>query len=71
MAIPVPNLKFNPREQGSEHQERIVPTYNSIGPRQLYSMMEDYYIQGGFKICDTISGSTTFPDVTSNYSIKL
>ena len=52
---------FNPVENGYELDYRIVPQYDNNNPRQIYAMLEDYYIQGGFRVCDTVSGILPFP----------
>jgi len=53
---------YNPVENGHEIDARIVPDYSNQDPRQVYALLEDVYLHGGFRTCDTIQGSLPFPE---------
>ena len=54
---------YNPQELPPVTQQpsRFIPTNNFGERKYAYAILEDYYIQGGFHISNTISGSTPFP----------
>lgn len=52
---------YNPVEHGFGVNSRVVPLYNINEPRQIYATLEDFYLHGGFRVCDTIQGALPFP----------
>ena len=56
----MPEINFNPREYAND-ASRFSPEI--FDERQKISVLEDYYIQGGFHICDTTQGPLPYTEV--------